>query len=192
MKMKKLVSIVTVVLLVLGLMIPAFSTAETADVANDAVIYKWVNCENGKTLNLRQEPTTKSRSIFQLECGTQLEVIPQVGLPDGWIMVRVNARLQGYVMTKFLVNAKPGKYEITEREDNFRTVTPYFVTAKALNRNTTNSVGLRVKPNKTSAAIRRLQAGDRLQVIAVAKTWSKVLDPATGRTGYVANDYIIR
>ncbi len=59
-------------------------------------------------------------------------------------------------------------------------------------RNTANSVGLRVKPDKTSAAIRRLQAGDRLQVIAAAKTWSKVLDPATGRTGYVANDYIVR
>ena len=38
--------------------------------------------------------------------------------------------------------------------------------------------------------IRCLAAGDELTVVAVGKTWSKVVDTATGRTGYVANDYI--
>ncbi|MBQ6563411.1 MAG: SH3 domain-containing protein, partial [Clostridia bacterium] len=52
--------------------------------------------------------------------------------------------------------------------------------------------GLRVSPNKTAKSIRRLAAGDVLQVIATGKTWSKVVDPATGRTGYVANDYMVR
>ena len=41
----------------------------------------------------------------------------------------------------------------------------------------------------TSQAIRRLAAGDSLQVIARGKVWSKVMDPLTGKTGYVANDY---
>ena len=47
-----------------------------------------------------------------------------------------------------------------------------------------------MKPNKTSQAIRRLAAGDELEVIARGQVWSKVVDPATGMTGYVANDYV--
>ena len=66
----------------------------------------------------------------------------------------------------------------------------YTVIAKARNSKTEESVGLRVKPSKKSTAIRRLMAGDTLTVIAVGKTWSKVKDPETGKTGYVANDYI--
>ena len=86
----------------------------------------------------------------------------------------------------------PGKYEITERDDNFRSVTPYTVSAKAINNKSDRSVGLRVNPNKTAKAIRRLTAGDTLKVIAVGKTWSKVVDATTGRTGYVANAYVTR
>ena len=94
-------------------------------------------------------------------------------------------------MRKFLQSTQPGKYEITERDDHFVAVTPYIVSAKALNSKTDVSVGLRVKPNKTSQAIRRLDAGDQLQVIARGKVWSKVVDLRTGKTGYVANDYLM-
>ncbi|MBQ6383972.1 MAG: SH3 domain-containing protein [Clostridia bacterium] len=188
--MKKLISIVTVILMVLGLMIPVFSSAEAVTAPAPAATYKWVNCENGKTLNVREVPSTKAKVLCHVECGKRLEVIEQVGVPAGWIKVKVNDKIQGYVMTKFLWNTKPGKYEITEREDNFKAVNPYIVTAKALNQNTEKSVGLRVKPNKTSNMIRRLQAGDQLKVIAAGKVWSQVVDMLTGRTGYVANDYI--
>ena len=71
-------------------------------------------------------------------------------------------------------------------------MTPYTVKAKALNSRTEKSVGLRESPNKTAHAIRRLEAGDTLQVIARGKTWSRVLDPTTGKTGYVANDYMVK
>ena len=37
---------------------------------------------------------------------------------------------------------------------------------------------------------RCLTAGDQLQVIARGTVWSKVVDLQTGKTGYVANDYI--
>ena len=186
-KMKKLVSIVTVILMVLGLMIPVFSSAEAAAPA----AYKWVNCADGKTLNLREEANTKAKVVTRIESGKKVEIINAVGVPAGWTKVKFNGKT-GFVMTKFLVNAKPGKYEITERSDNFRAVTAYIVKAKALNQKTTKSVCLRVKPNKTAKSIRRLAAGDQLKVIAAGKTWSKVVDMTTGKTGYVANDYIIK
>ena len=184
--MKKVMSVVLVLMLAIGMMIPVFASAQSVQGRE----YMWVNCENGKTLNVREQPNTKGRVLFRVECGTQLYILDEVD--STWAHVWMNGKGDGYVMTKFLVAEKPGKYEITEREDNFRTVTPYNVMALARGKNTQESVGLRVKPNKTARMYRRLTAGDVLQVIAVGKTWSKVMDYATGKIGYVANDYITR
>ena len=181
MKMKKLMTVALVVMMLLGLMVPAFAAGEN----------KWVNCADGKTLNLRVEPSKRARAIGHLECGTKVEVLDTSNPVENWTCVRVNGK-DGWVMSKFLVDSKPGKYEITERDDNFIAVTPYNVVARALNSKTERSVGLRVSPNKTARSIRRLAAGDVLQVVASGRTWSKVVDPMTGRTGYVANDYMVR
>ena len=181
--MKKIVSIVLVILTLAALMIPVFAGAEGTT--------KWVNCENGKRLNVRD--SVKGNLLYRIDCGTRVEIQTSVSTPKGWSYITVPGHARGgYVMTKFLVSSKPGKYEITERDDNFRSVTPYTVSAKAINKNSDRSVGLRVNPNKTAKAIRRLTAGDTLKVIAVGKTWSKVVDATTGRTGYVANAYVTR
>ena len=180
--MKKIISVAIILVTVFALMIPAFASAGAWGTD------MWVNCENGKTLNLRMEPSTKSKAITKFTCGTKLEVMEDLG--NGWVHV-TNGEYTGYVMKKFLVSSKPGKYEITEREDNFVPVKhPYIAVAKALNSKTENSVCLRAKPNKTAKSIRRLSAGDEVQVIAKGKTWSQVIDLQTGKTGYVANDYL--
>ncbi len=181
--MKKIVSIVLVILTLAALMIPAFAGAEGTT--------KWDNCENGKRLNVRD--SVKGNLLYRIDCGTKVEIQTSVSTPKGWAYITVPGHARGgYVMTKFLVSSKPGKYEITERDDNFRSVTPYTVSAKAINKNSDRSVGLRVNPNKTARAIRRLTAGDALQVIARGKTWSKVVDLTTGNTGYVVNAYMVK
>ena len=182
--MKKLLSIVMILVTVMALMVPAF-----ADNATGFGKEMWVNCADGYRLNVREQPSTSAKLITRFDCGTKVRILEDVG--NGWVYV-TNDKVTGYVMQKFLQENKPGKYEITERDDHFVAVTPYVVCAKALNDKTTTSVGLRVKPNKTSGAIRRLSAGDQLQVVARGKGWSKVVDLQTGRTGYVANDYISR
>ena len=181
--MKKLLSAVMILVTVFALMIPAF-----ADNATGFGTEMWVNCADGRRLNVREQPTTKARLITRFNCGTKVRILGDAG--NGWVYV-TDEKATGYVMQKYLQENKPGKYEITERSDHFTAVTPYTVYAKALNDKTTNSVGLRVKPNKTSQAIRRLTAGDQLQVIARGSVWSQVLDPVTGRTGFVANDYMM-
>ena len=182
-KMKKLLTIALVAIMMLGLMVPVFASAEGETL--------WVNCANGKTLNLRVEPSKSARKLTGLECGTKVTVLPVSNETEGWTCVRANGR-DGWVMTQFLVSKKPGKYEITERDDNFQNVANYTVSAQPLKGQPEKSVCLRVKPNKTAKSIRRLASGDELTVVAVGKVWSKVVDTATGRTGYVANDYIAR
>ena len=184
--MKKLISIVLAIMTLVGLMIPVFAGAEGAQ---DTTM--WVNCANGKKLNVRE--TANGKVLYRLECGTQVTVKTSVAAPEGWAYITVkNQKNGGFVSTKFLVDKKPGKYEITEREDNFVAVTPYNVKALAVKGHPEQSVGLRVSPNKTARSIRRLAAGDMLQVVATGKVWSKVVDLTTGRTGYMANDYMIR
>ncbi len=184
--MKKLISIVLVIMSLVGLMIPVFAGAEGTE-----NVTMWVNCANGKTLNVRS--SVNGKVLYRLECGTQVEVQSAVKADAGWSYITCkNHKNGGYVMTKFLVSKKPGKYEITERDDNFVAVTPYKVTAQSLKGHPEQSVGLRVSPNKTAKSIRRLAAGDVLEVVAIGRIWSKVVDTATGRTGYVANDYMVR
>ena len=184
--MKKLISIVLVIMSLVGLMIPVFAGAEGTE-----NVTMWVNCANGKTLNVRS--SVNGKVLYRLECGTQVEVQSAVKADAGWSYITCKNHKNGdYVMTKFLVSKKPGKYEITERDDNFVAVTPYKVTAQSLKGHPEQSVGLRVSPNKTAKSIRRLAAGDVLEVVAIGRIWSKVVDTATGRTGYVANDYMVR
>ena len=180
--MKKIMSVLLVLVTVFALMVPAF-----ADNATGFGIDMWVNCADGYRLNVREQPDINAKLITRFDCGTKIRILADAS--NGWVYV-TNEKVTGYVMRKFLQSTQPGKYEITERSDHFVAVNPYTVYAKALNAKTDNSVGLRVKPNKTSQAIRRLVAGDQLQVIARGKVWSQVMDPLTGRTGYVANDYV--
>ena len=180
--MKKIISIAVILVTVFALMIPVFASA-----AEEPVKEMWVNCADGKRLNVRPVPDTRSKLVTRLDCGTRVEVLDD--LHNGWVYVS-SGKAQGYVMAKYLVEKKPGKYEITERDDHFVAVTPFMVMAKALNNKTDRSVGLRLRPNKTAGAIRRLTAGDQLQVIARGNVWSQVLDPLTGKTGFAANDYL--
>ena len=65
--MKKIVSIVLVILTLAALMIPAFAGAEGTT--------KWVNCENGKRLNVRD--SVKGNLLYRIDCGTKVEIQPR-------------------------------------------------------------------------------------------------------------------
>ena len=186
---KKFAGTLLAIVLVALTAIPAFA-AGNEKIDTSLMNPAWVNTNDGRKLNVRQNPDGKV--LKQLETGTQLYVDDFV--QDGkWAKVVLNdKKTTGYVMTKYIQEGKPGKYELTEREDNFKAVSNgRIVTAKALNNKSSKSVALRAKPTKSSKQIRRLTAGDQLKVLAEGKTWLKVQDLKTGKTGYVAKDYVV-
>ena len=63
--MKKLISIVLAVMTLMGLMIPVFAGAEGN--------IRYVNCEDGKRLNVRETPNGKL--AYRIACGTEVEII---------------------------------------------------------------------------------------------------------------------
>ena len=119
--MKKLMTMVMALVLAIGMMIPMFASADQKTQNT-----MWVNCANGKTLNVRETPSTKAKVLYRVESGKQIEILDSTDA-QGWLYVRVNGKNAGYVMSKFLVAAKPGKYEITERDDNFKAVKHYYL-----------------------------------------------------------------
>ncbi len=176
--MKKVISIVLIVMTLVGLMIPVFAGAEGNTM--------YVNCENGKSLNVRRAPNGKV--MYRVVCGSALEVDPVVPCPKGWAFVRVPGHTSGgYVMTKFLFTQEPGKYEITERKATFTKVSPFRAAARHLAELGTELTALRETPNASAKAIRQLAEGDLLKVVARGINWSRVVDLSTGRTGYVTN-----
>ena len=174
-------------MMVLGLMIPVMSTAESVEGHDMMKVY----CSDGHKLNVRDLPSTKTgKLLYRVENGKTLTILHDETTPAGWAKVRFGAKETGYVMTKYLRTVKTEKFNKLEDEADFKAVTPYVAVAKARGNNTTESVGLRIAPTKNADAVRRLHAGDRVQVIEVGADWSKVIDLKTGSTGYVANDYI--
>ena len=183
--MKKFVSIIVAIIALFLAVAPAM--AEYGNYDTNLLNPTFVNTPDGKNLNVRKAPN--GEILCRLTPGTKAYIL---NIGTEWTEIVMENGKTGFVMTKFIQEAKPGKYEITEREDNFKSVKSYTVIAKAVKKNGTKSVGLRVKPTKAAKAIRTLQAGDQLEVIAKGKTWLKVRDNKTGKTGYVAADYVTR
>ena len=184
--MKKILTVIMVVMLAVGMMAPAFASAESV-VGHDEM---WVKTRKNETLNIREKPTKDSAVLYRVNYGEKLFIVEATN--SIWAKVYQDGKVTGYAMVRFLTSRQPNKYEITEKEVDFEEVSAYNVKTLARSKRTDTSVGLRTKPNKSASMIRRLYAGETLTVIAVGKTWSMVKDPKTGRTGYVANDYIVK
>ena len=98
--LKKVLGIVMVLMMVIGLMVPVFSSAES--VSGHASMY--VYCANGKRLNLREAPLSNATILTRLDNGTKVTILEDAG--DGWAMVSCNGR-KGFVRTEFLQSKAP-------------------------------------------------------------------------------------
>ena len=89
--MKKIISIIVILATVFALAVPAFASG--AEAGKDM----WVNCENGKRLNVRSEASTNGRIVTRLDCGTKVHVDYIAG--NGWVAIS-DYHYSGYVQAK--------------------------------------------------------------------------------------------
>ncbi len=78
------------------------TTTRDPNVFKEVDIRYYANSEAG--LNLREEPSTKSKIIKKLDYGTPLRVI---GLNDEWAKVRLSGLVFGYVSRDFITKYRP-------------------------------------------------------------------------------------
>ena len=90
--MKKLIAILISLMTLFTLMIPVFSSAEAASDTNAVM---WVNCADGKRLNVREEANTNSKVLYRLDCGTRVEISSNIPAPKGWAFVTAKDHKNG-------------------------------------------------------------------------------------------------
>ena len=168
---------------------------------------RWIKTGNGKPANGREAPYSESTLITTIKYGTQVNTVGKsqngytpVQLPGGSDTV--------YVLSKFLVKSKPGKYtpsakpsgsgssssglqsSIVQEFNAANYVAPYDVVT--YHRRASGMIDMHWAPSDKAKLIHSYPAGETLTVLAELKNWYQVQDPETGWVGFVHADFLQR
>ena len=199
--MKKILTFVLTLTLLLGLFLPSSSLA---------YFTMYVYTENGKTLNVRTDPWVGDNVIGKIPYGE--EVVVNYHLGNGWTALFGAGSWPDtvYVQTRFLVSYKPEKKStpvpsgntpssttsavtITDLNKIFKTYTrvnPYTIIVRPTR--ASGWVNLRWAPSKSAELLGTYGANARLTVIAELKDWYQVEDPATGVVGFMNSAFVTK
>ena len=194
-------------LVLIAALVLVMSACMTSALAYDRM---YVKTGNGKTLNVRSEPTTAADNvILKFPYGT--EVVVDYHLGNGWTCIMLAGQYDaGYVQTKFLVSSNPGKYvpssadadlakpatskdSYTIEQLNNVLATGHKVNSYMVTLYPTRSSGwvyLRWVPSRTANQLAKYGSGKEVRVIAELKDWYQVQDPDTGAVGFVYTSYV--
>ena len=201
--LKRMLILAVALILLAGLALPAVSRAE---------IIMYVYTENGKSLNVRQQPTVGNNVIGTLPYGESVYVESTLG--NGWSQILWGSYGSAYVQSRFLVSVKPGSRPSTRPSSggssssssgkaataattveelnrifrSYRKVNPYTVTARPVR--ASGWVNLRWTPTTNAEVIATYRNGDRLTVIAELGIWLQVEDSYTGMVGFMDSTYV--
>ena len=190
--MKKL----TAVLLILALLLPVAALASGGLVGPGKM---FVYTENGKTLNVRSEPSTGDNVIGHLKYGEQVEVTQFL---NGWCCIKWGDTY-AYVQSRFLMWYKPDPKPTPKPEDPTKkeqeakkkaeldsevAISPITIQVKATR--SSGTINIYKEPSKSA---RRVEAcADEKELLAVAETnnWYRVEDLQTGKSGYIYKTHV--
>ena len=160
----------------------------------------YVFSENGKTVNLRNEPDATVKNVLvAMPFGAAVYVDDMVGVPAGWTHVVYN-NIGGFVMSRYLSAQKQAKPVITidqnPKDSNdlnsmfrgFAQVTPYTATIVPGGANAV----MRWAPTKSSGIRQKYVLGQQVTVIAESKYWVQARDEETGKVGFIWKNFTSR
>ena len=192
--MKKLISILAAVMLLLTLTVP-FVSAE-GGISGPSTMF--VYTENGKTLNVRSTPETGDNIIGSLAYGAEVRVLSFEG---NWARIAYQGG-SAWVQSRFLQWYVPGPKptpqpqpdpdpETTQMYEELRSEAGIPQTAmQAAASRASGWVNMRVYPSKETARVQTCPDGARLIAFAETINWYHVTDPATGNSGYIRKDFL--
>jgi hypothetical protein len=167
---------------------------------------RWIKTGNGKPANGREQPTSNSTLIATIPYGTQVNTVGKS--VNGYTPVeKAGGSDTVYVLTKFLVKSKPGKYvpnnntsggsgstssgiqsAIVNEFNAAKYVSPYDVVT--YHKRASGLINMRWAPSEKAKLIHAYPAGETLTVLAELKNWYQVQDPETGWVGFVRKDFL--
>ena len=134
----------------------------------------WLNGGNGRTLNLREEPSTNASVLARIPNGSKLNVYQK-----GYIWWQVSySGLTGYVDSGFLDKGSSGGYS----PDPAYTANAYIRTDNG------GKLNLREQANATARVLGQYENGTGVNVIQRGSTWCYV--QAGSQYGYMMTKYL--
>ncbi|MBR4712014.1 MAG: SH3 domain-containing protein [Clostridia bacterium] len=200
---KRTIALILVLSSLLGVCLPL---AASADDGSRMYVYT----DNGKTLNVRRDPSTSADVIGKLAFGEAVSV--RLTMANGWAVIDWAAGdgFVAYVQSRFLVTWKPSgtpapaapasgtpaasdsRSILNEMNAEFRAgrrvAVPYVVVARPSR--ASGWVNLRWAPSLEAERIATCPQGKELIVQAELKTWYQVQDPVTGMIGFISKKYV--
>ena len=175
----------------------------------------YVYTDNGRTLNVRSDPTGGKNIIGRLNYGSAVSV--RMTMANGWAAIDYAAGIGGvaYVQSRFLVNSKPAPKAPTPVPAKSQTVTPVTPAASSGLFDSMNAefrsavrvspytviarpsrasgwVNLRWAPSTEAERIATCPQGKELTVLAQTSSWYQVQDPQTGMIGFIMQKFVYR
>ncbi len=192
---KRILTAFLAAMLIMALCIPA----AMADDAYPMYVYT----ENGKTLNLRESPSTSAKVLLRIDYGEQVWIFEDLG--NGWCYGHWGGQF-GYMQSRFLVSSKPGPKptadtgkESSDDKQALEALNRELKTLKALDEpfmvsvrpsRASGRVNFRVGPGTGAARIASFDEGKQLKVVGETKGWYQAVDPDTEKTGFISKNYV--
>lgn len=182
------------------LMLAVFATAAAAEEGGKAF---YVYTENGKPLNVRDEPN--GEIVGKLDYGTKVEGVSLIS--EYWAMITFRYEKNGvagewpaYVYRRYLISVDPAELEkmiaaeaetitgdpLTDINNEFasaKEVEQYKITVRPAR--ITSWVNMRWIPSETGMIIAQYKATEQLIVLKELDHYLQVQDPDTGDVGYI-------
>ncbi len=202
---KRIVSLLLVMMMALGMMIPAAVAEEDSDGEG----YYYVYTENGKGLNVRETPGGKV--VGNLKYGTRVHV--DAFTDSNWALILYNydngygkADYAAFVNRRFLQKNRPAAKGSTKNETksvgsasdtledinkefaSAKKVTPYKVTVRPTR--VSGWANMRWAPSQSAELMATYKANDQLLVIRELDNWLQVEDQDTGDVGFINKAFI--
>lgn len=193
--MKRMVTVLLAIVLLASLCIPA---------AMADAYRMYVYTQNGKTLNLREGPSTSSKAILKIPYGSEVWISENLG--NGWCYGHYGGAF-GYMQTRFLQRDEPtaaqtaaaekvGKEQDAKKLQNeidkelktLKAVDPFMVAARPAR--SSGWINFRTGPNANAARIASYGNGKELKVIGETTKWYQAVDPDNNKTGFVSKNYV--
>ena len=198
--MKKILTVALLLCLMASLAFPALADTPWGT----SIMY--VKTANGKPVNVRSAPYKGDNVIGSAPYGHEVLVDWSYAGNDGWTKVVWGSMGDGYIMSQFLVNEKPGPAPSPSQKDkekeaattdqakleqelkSEKPVSEYFYIAVRPTR-VSGWINFRTGPSATTTRISSFPQDKELLVLGETNNWYRARDPETDKVGYIHKSY---
>ena len=198
--MKKILTVALLLCLMASLALPALADTPWGT----SIMY--VKTANGKPVNVRSAPYKGDNVIGSAPYGHEVLVDWSYAGNDGWTKVVWGSMGDGYIMSQFLVNEKPGPAPSPSQKDkekeaattdqakleqelkSEKPVSEYFYIAVRPTR-VSGWINFRTGPSATTTRISSFPQDKELLVLGETTNWYRARDPETDKVGYIHKSY---